>query len=274
MGHREKTTLLRLYNQSLLPQVGEGFVDLHCHCLPGLDDGPETVCEAIELCRLAVADGISVTVATPHQLGRYDGHNTADQIRSAVFDLNTTLQAERVPLTVLPGADVRIDERIGKLLAEDEVMTCADGRRYLLLELPAQAYVNPVRLLRELNDSGITCILTHPERYEHLIRNPESIFPWLDEGLLLQLTAGSIVGHFGPGPRKAGWFWLSKGVVSFIATDAHDTADRRPCMSVAAEAISSKFGSQAARTMCVSNPSAVVQGRTIEFPEYSRRVRA
>src|SRR5215207_1514833 len=91
-------------------------VDLHCHCLPGLDDGPASLPEALELCRGMVADGTTVAIATPHQLGRYEGRNEGDAVRRAVDELNRTLAAEGVPLRVLPGGDVRIDERIPRLL--------------------------------------------------------------------------------------------------------------------------------------------------------------
>ena len=87
-------------------------VDIHSHCLPGLDDGPATVTQAMALCRALVDDGITAVVATPHQLGRYDGRNAPRDVRQATMALNELLRKDGVPLTVLAGADVRADERI------------------------------------------------------------------------------------------------------------------------------------------------------------------
>jgi len=219
--------------------------------------------EALTLCRELVADDITTVIATPHQLGRYEGRNSAAEIRRAVGDLDEALSAEAQPLRVLPGADVRIDERIPDLLARDEVMTLADGGKYLLVELPRQAVINPVGLARELAPMGVTVILTHPERCEHLCRHPDSVFAWLQEGIHLQLTAGGIVGEFGPLAQEACWYWLSRAMASLVASDAHGGKDRRPCMSSAFEAVSARISPAAARQVCIDNPLAVLLGRRI-----------
>jgi len=85
------------------------YVDVHCHCLPDLDDGPSTMPEAVALCRALADDGIATVIAAPHQLGRFDGAYSTTKIRLAVADLNQTLSGQHIPLTVLPGADVRVD---------------------------------------------------------------------------------------------------------------------------------------------------------------------
>jgi protein-tyrosine phosphatase len=108
-------------------------MDVHCHCLPGLDDGPVNTPEALALCRDLVADGIRTVVATPHQLGRYEGRNGGPQIRAAVAQLQQALAQEQIPLVVLAGADVRIDERIPELLESGEVLAVGEAGRYLLL---------------------------------------------------------------------------------------------------------------------------------------------
>ena len=110
------------------------FTDIHCHCLPGLDDGPRSMGEALLLCQALVEDGITEVIATPHQLGRFDGCCDAPSVRRAVAQLNQTLRQSDIVLTVLPGADVRLDERILPLLEADNVLTAGDGGLYLLLE--------------------------------------------------------------------------------------------------------------------------------------------
>src|SRR3954469_23259507 len=97
-------------------------VDIHCHCLPCLDDGPDSLVESLSLCRALVADGITTVVATPHQLGRYDLRTSGTEIARAVAALRRSLMVEGIPLRVLPGADVRLDERILRLVADGHVL--------------------------------------------------------------------------------------------------------------------------------------------------------
>ncbi|MCD4699643.1 MAG: hypothetical protein K8R91_03610 [Phycisphaerae bacterium] len=238
-------------------------VDVHCHCLPGLDDGPGTMAEAMGLCREIIADGITDVVATPHQLGRYDGRNISVDIRKAVSNLRKAVVTGGLPLRIWPGADVRIDERIPDMLRKDKVMTVADGGKYLLLELPHEAWISPIGLARELTSMGIMAILTHPERCEWLCRNPDIVFEWLENGICLQLTAGSIVGEFGSSSEKACWYWLGEGAVSLVATDAHGSPKRSPRMSRAFAAISHRLGQTMACRVCIEGPQRVLCGQEI-----------
>jgi protein-tyrosine phosphatase len=233
-------------------------VDIHCHCLPGLDDGPPTPEAALDLCRALVADGITVVVATPHQFGRYDRRNAGPLVRQAVETLRGVLAAEKVPLEVYPGADVRVDERLVPMLAAGEVLSLAGGP-YLLLELPHETYIEPAPLIRLLAQRGVRTIITHPERHDAVRRKPQLVGPWLAAGAMLQLTAGSLIGSFGPRAEEAAWKWLSAGSASFVATDAHDVKQRPPCMTEAIAAIEKRLGLEVARLVCVNNPATVLQ---------------
>ena len=238
-------------------------VDVHCHCLPGVDDGPATLGEALELCTALVEDGVTTAIATPHQLGRFDGRLTADDIRQAVVDLNAALRAQGIPLAVEAGADVRVDERIPALLDADRVLTLADSGKYLLLELPHDTFINIQPLLAEVVARGVTPILSHPERNTFLTRKPEAVIPWLERGTLLQVTAASLVGHFGPVAEQAAWHWLATGAASLVASDAHDTAARRPCMTQATEAVARRLGEPAACRVCILNPALLLAGKPV-----------
>ena len=238
-------------------------VDIHCHCLPGLDDGPATMEEAVALCRALVADGITTVIATPHQLGRFDTQVAASDIRQAVDDLNNALEAEDIPLTVMAGADIRVDERIPSLLEADRVLTLADGRKYLLLELPHETFIDLWPLLRELAARDITAIISHPERHAFLTRQPLATLPWLAQGAWFQVTAASLVGDFGPAAEKAAWHWLATHAAALVATDAHDTDFRRPRMSQAIDRIAERLGHVTARRVCIENPLRVLAGEEI-----------
>jgi len=239
------------------------YVDVHCHCLPDLDDGPSTMPEAVALCRALVNDGIAAVIATPHQLGRFDGSYTATKIRLAVADLNRTLSEQRIPLTVLPGADVRVDERIPQLLKSDRILTLADTGKYILLELPDVVFVDIEPLIEELVALKVTPIISHPERHNSLAGRSEMISKWLEHSARLQITAASLLGCFGSQVETAAWRLLRSGWVSLVATDSHDLKGRRPLMREAFRLISTRLNEDLARLVCIENPARVAKGQDL-----------
>lgn len=239
-------------------------VDIHCHVLPGIDDGPKNLDESLTLCRSLMRDGTTTVIATPHQLGRYDGHNSAAQVRQRVAELQGILDEKKIPLKIFSGGEVRIDERIGKFLDEDHILTLADGKKYLLLELPSSVAIDPAVLMPRLEDANLTVILAHAERYDNLQSDPDAAKVWVDAGAVLQVNAGAPVGAFGQSAARAAWHWLSRGWVSLIATDAHSVGTRRPRMTDAIDAIAQKLGEDVARRVCIENPIRVVEGKELQ----------
>jgi len=243
-------------------------VDIHCHCLPGLDDGPKTSDQSRALCQALVADGITTVIATPHQLGLYEGNNGADVIRAACAALNQQLQADGISLHAVPGADVRVDDQLLKLLDGDHVLTLADGKRFVLLELPHEVLIDLTLLIGELSARGICAIISHPERHMGICRSPEALIPWIEQGALLQVTAGSLVGGFGPVAEKMAWDLISANLVSLVATDAHDPVHRPPMMNMAIDALAKRLGHAVARRLCIENPLAVLEGRPMPSTQH------
>ncbi len=239
------------------------FIDVHCHCLPGLDDGPPDASAALTLCRALAADRIATVVATPHQLGRYDGRYDARMVREAVAQLNDLLAEARIPLIALPGADIRIDERIDDLVRSDEIVTLADGKRYLLLELPHEVFIDPEMLLARLAEGGLCGVITHPERHAFLAEHPEFVRRWVPYRPCLQITAGSFLGGFGRRSEEAAWAFLREPLPLAVATDAHDTAGRGPCMSEAYRLLRRYVGRDEADILCMENPRRLVAGEAL-----------
>ncbi len=256
----EKRKKLRRYN-----------VDIHCHCLPGLDDGPATMSESLALCRALVAEGVTTVIATPHQLGRYSGCNEAAQVREAVLAFNEKLKSSGIALRIMPGADVRVDERICKLLEADKILTLADGGKYILLELPHEVLIDIEPLLVDLASMGIQAIISHPERHSGLAKEPDILSKWLECSAHLQVTAGSLLGCFGQAAQKFGWRLLSSGQALLVATDCHDLDGRRPCISAAFERISERLGETVARLVCIENPLRVLKGQDMTVYSLSAR---
>lgn len=246
-----------------LTSTPERRADIHCHCLPGVDDGPASLEEAVALARMLVHDGFSDVIATPHQLGRYESTNLAPDIRSAVVRFQRVLDEKQVRLKVHAGGEVRVDERIPRLLERDQILPLGATRRYLLLELSFAAYIEPQGLLAYLSGTNLGIILAHAERYATLQRDPGAAEAWLAGGAALQVNAESLVGGAGSAAAATAWELLSRGWVSVLATDAHGTTSRRPRMTEARNLVRAKLGEDLARRVCVENPLVVLDGRTL-----------
>jgi protein-tyrosine phosphatase len=241
------------------------FTDIHCHLLPGIDDGSRDWNVTLAMARLAVADGICTIVATPHQLGNYESV-TATRIRELTAETQERITAAGIPLTILPGADVRVHEELPELVRQQAVLTLADRRVHLLMELPHDQILPLEQLIYRLQSGGIHCILSHPERNAQLLHNPSKVRPLVQQGCLVQITAGSITGHFGPQVQRMCRRLLEEQVVHLVATDAHDATRRPPCLSNAYEIVCRWVGLESAQRIFIDNPQAVAEGRPVEAP--------
>lgn len=237
------------------------FVDVHCHCLPSIDDGPATMEDALALCRALVADGIKTVVATAHQLGNFENKVSAEKIRTTVALLQGSLSQNEILLQVIPGSDCHVDERIVDMLASDAVVTLADKKKFVMIELPHKVFIDIEPLIRDLADRNIGVIISHPERNRALCGHLDILRKWLKYPVYTQLTAASLVGDFGIDACRAAWWFIEKGWASLVATDAHDLSSRPPRLRAACEIISLRCGSAAAWLLCVENPSRMVQSQ-------------
>ncbi len=235
------------------------FVDIHCHMLPGLDDGAVNLGVSLAMAEIAVADGISTVVVTPHQLGTYT-RNHGKTVRAFASRFQRELTQRGIPLRVLPGADVRIEPDMIQGLRSGDVVSLADQRRHVLLELPHELYVPLGGLLDGLKSAGMIGILSHPERNQGILREPHLVGELVDAGCLMQVTAGSLVGSFGPQIRDFSEWLLGEGLVHFLATDAHGMENRRPIMSRAFHRAIELVGQTQAEDLCCLNPTAVIEG--------------
>jgi protein-tyrosine phosphatase len=239
-----------------------GWVDIHCHLVPGIDDGARDEADALAMARLAVAEGTATVICTPHQLGNYR-HNQGNNILRRVQALQELLNTHQIPLVVLPGADVRIEGDMTQLLGSGEVLTLGDHGRHVLLELPHDIYLPLEPVLEVLRNQGITGILSHPERNRGLLRQPRLIEPLVEAGCLMQVTTGSLTGSFGPECQQLAESMVARGRVHFLATDAHGSNRRRPLFRAAVARAIELAGESAAMAMCRDNPRLVAIGREV-----------
>ena len=248
----------------------EPFVDIHCHLVPGIDDGAKSWEQALAMARMAVADGIRTIVVTPHQLGSF-AHNYGHLIRLRTSELQQVLESQHVPLRVLPGADVRIESGMVKLLRAGQVVTLGDHGRHVLLELPHELYFPLEDVLEELHRAGMVGILSHPERNQGLLKQPRLIAPLVQRGCLMQVTCGSLLGMFGPACQELAERMLEEGLAHFLATDAHGPSARRPLMRRAFERTCEMVGRDGALDLCCRNPAAVAAGQDVTVQPHKRQ---
>ena len=238
------------------------MIDIHNHLLPGLDDGSPDMETSLAMARIAVADGITHVVCTPHANHRYP----YDPFR--VEDLITTLRARLakagIPLQLARGADFHLTyENIQEALADPAHFSIA-GRGYLMTEVPDfGAFSSFDETYYELRLAGMTPVLTHPERNPTLQENQTKLYDWLQLGVLVQVTANSVLGDMGKKAQRMALNLLEKKQVHFIATDAHNTSSRPPKMRQTYDLIARRFGSGYADTLCKSNPMCAFQGTPI-----------
>lgn len=238
------------------------MIDIHCHVLPGIDDGPATWEDSLAMARMAADDGVSHWIATPHQLGQYR-RNSGATIRGLVSELNRRLASIGVDLQVMPGADVRIEADMIELLTTGDVLTLGDHGRHVLLELPHELYFPLEPLLAKLKQHRITGILSHPERNHGILETPAVLQPLIDAGCLMQVTAGSITGAFGDRSRALSESMLAQNQVHFVASDGHGTTRRRPRMKAAFQRVSELTDPATAIRLFVENPRCVANNQAV-----------
>ena len=241
----------------------KSFTDIHCHIVPGIDDGSANLAESLTMARMAGADDTKSLIATPHQLGTNSGIS-AEAIRQGVADLQTALDAEGIGVAVVPGADVRIEPELPKLVKQGKVLTLADRGKHVLLELPHETYFPLEPLLAALARQGLVGILSHPERNRGIIKNPNVMWDVVEAGGLLQITAGSLTGAFGRSPQKIAELCVEERLVHFIASDAHDTKNRPFGMRGAYDTIIEMADKELANLVCCENPARVFEGDDVE----------
>lgn len=237
------------------------MVDIHCHLLPGLDDGPETLEEALAMAEMAVADGVTHVVATPHANDHYPF--VPELVRQRRDEI-----AERFAgrLELATGCDFHLSfDNLQDARAHPAKYTL-NQKSYLLVEFADYA-IPPAMddALHQLQLAGLTPVVTHPERNALITRQPARLERWVQRGCAVQITAGSLVGRFGSAAQRAAEDWLDRGLVHFIASDAHNTTSRPLRLRPAYDAVAARWGADVAHALCQDNPRAALEGRPLPW---------
>ena len=235
------------------------MVDIHCHILPGIDDGADTWETTSKMCRMAARDGITHIVATPH----CDGHYVYD--REHFTDMLGTLsEVAGEWLTFTIGCDFHLSPRNLEEAMNDPRRFAIGDTQYLMIEFDHHGIPpNAGEQLLAIVSRGMVPIITHPERNGYLMKNLDVVQQFVEEGCLVQVTANALTGFWGPKSKKAAEKLVLKKLVHIVASDAHDLKLRPPVLSEARKHVAQLAGEAMAEALVNANPSAVVAGRSM-----------
>lgn len=232
------------------------YVDIHCHLLPGIDDGAQDMSMALKMTHKAVESGIGRIVVTPHiQPGIYD--NNIQLIQSTFDQYQAAVVAESLNVELAFAAEYHLTPELLAAVEAQQVpfLGEVEGEKILLLELPHTSVpATAIQLIRWLRAHNIRPLIAHPERNQEIIRHPEKIRPLASLGALFQLTAGSITGVFGSKSRHAAELILKSGLGHVIASDAHNLSRRPPVLAEALQAAAGIVGESKAADMVDAAP--------------------
>lgn len=239
-----------------------GLIDLHCHILPGVDDGAKDLPMALDMAREAVKQGISHILLTPHHMdGMYTNHKKDVIAKTNAFQAE--LDKAGIPLTVFPGQEVHLTGELLNAIDQDDILFMDEAGKYLLLEFPHSGIPEYAEdMVFELIARGITPVLAHPERNHGFQKNPDRLYDFIEMGCLSQLTSSSYLGVFGNHVEELTQRFIDTNLGFIFASDAHNFKGRRFLMRDAFNKLTKKTTERKA-TSFNYNAKAIVNGDAI-----------
>ncbi|MFC4557947.1 tyrosine-protein phosphatase [Virgibacillus kekensis] len=245
------------------------MIDIHCHILPGIDDGAQTYGDSLNMAAAAASQGIKKIIATPHHRnGSY--HNIKSDIIAHTTELNQRLRDENIPVEVLPGQETRINGDMVQDLEQGELLPLNETTKYVFVEFPPghiPRYAS--QLLFDLQVAGYVPVIVHPERNREIAENPSVIYEFIQKGVLSQITAASICGKFGKNIQKLSHQLIEANLSHFLASDAHNTSSRGFCLAEAYEELQKQHGRETG-FLFMENCELLINGRTVNREEAQR----
>ena len=237
------------------------MVDIHCHILPGFDDGAATLEDALAMARLSVASGVTDLVVTPHFPGEESSLRRLTKLVARYELLQQALHREKIPLKLHLGAEILCLPETPRLAARKALPTIADTS-YILTEFRfnvSAEYMN--EMLESLRDAGYIPVIAHPERYDAVQRAPRLAAYWFRRGYVLQLNKGSLLGYFGKRVQSTALTLLEGGLVHLIATDAHSPQRRTTNMRHLRSWLQNRCNPEYVSVLLEENPARLIKGR-------------
>lgn len=238
------------------------YVDLHCHILPGIDDGARNMAQSQQMLRMAADDGIRTIIATPHHKAHKVNADT-ETVKQLVNELQNWLDEEKIPIKLYTGNEILYRHETDNLLEAKQVCTLADSF-YVLLEFsPRDDYAYIKHGVKEVLMAGYAPVVAHIERYDALANHKDHIEELVDMGAYMQVNASSVEGHHGFWEKRKILRWMKEDLVHFVGTDAHDEENRIPQISKSAQIVAKKCGEDVARRIYEEHPRYILQNKLI-----------
>ncbi|WP_174614771.1 tyrosine-protein phosphatase [Virgibacillus ihumii] len=241
------------------------MIDIHCHILPGIDDGAKTIEDSLKMAENAAEQGIKTIVATPHHRnGKYDNYKQG--IISGTNELNERLNQEDIPLTIIPGQESRIHGDMIDGLHKGEVASLNDTK-YVFVEFPSNQVPRYTKqLLFDMQVAGYTPVIVHPERNSVIIEHPSILFEFVQKGALTQVTAASLAGKFSKNIQKFSNQLVEANLTHFLASDAHNTTTRGFMLEEGYRKLRENHGDEAFY-MFLENAQLLIDGQNVNRME-------
>lgn len=239
-----------------------GYIDIHSHILPGVDDGSQSMEQSLDMLRMAADNGIRRMILTPHN--KAERRNVSVKgIQSRLEALQEAAAKQQIPITLYPGNEVFYRDGVAEMLEENSLCTLA-GSKYVLVEFqPLEDFGYIRAAVYELTGCGYTPILAHVERYQCMAANLDNVAYAIDRGALMQINASSVTGGMGFKGKQIVKKMLKQHLIHFVATDAHDCERRSPQLAECAQYLSKKFGDGYAAKLLHDNADCVIRGEMI-----------
>lgn len=250
------------------------MIDVHCHILPGIDDGAKSSNESIAMARAAMELGVEGIICTPHVQNKEGSQLDREGIERAVQELAETFKREGVDIELYPGAEYYLDKPFPALLRDNHPLATINNTYYIVVEFPMlhmPPYLEYSILKTDLDDPDLErllpllrVIVAHPERNEDIIRKPERIFKLKESGAIIQMNLGSIMGIYGRQVKKTAEKLLKMEMVDLVATDAHSEEHMRAALGGAAKKLKKMVGEETFSLIWEKNPQSIALGKNVE----------
>jgi Capsular polysaccharide biosynthesis protein len=243
------------------------MLDMHCHILPGIDDGAKDLNDSIYISRMEERDGIATIIATPHYI---DSESEVDvsRIEYLTDQLNSEIRNAGIKLDVLLGMEVLLSPNIVDLYEANKIIAI-NNKNYMLIELPMYEtfpqYVEST--IFEMQLAGIRPIIAHPERYREIIKHPNKVYRLIEKECIMQCNAGSFAGKYGKEVRETAYNLLEHNMVHIIASDSHSSQMKSTHMRSCYDEISKEYSKKMANDLFTNNPQCIINGEDITIPE-------
>lgn len=243
------------------------MIDLHCHILPGLDDGAWDLDTAVDMALLAWTGGTDVIAATSHCCRPdQDGVLSLVRYQEKLQLLRGALQDRACPVRLTTGMEIFATPELPELLHRKQVIPLADTR-YMLLEFYFDEDIAFMESsFQTLTEAGFTPVVAHPERYEAIQRSPEQVIDWFRRGYVIQLNKGTILGRLGSGAQRTAWWLLRRGLAHVVASDAHSADERNPSLAHVRDSLSQELSWEYAELLLERNPRRILNDRELVPP--------